>query len=391
MTNREIGIILNGATGGICSFQHLANSLVPIRAEGGLRIGDETIMPKLLLVGRDDKRLSEIARANGLDAWTTELDTALNDPDYPVFFDAAATHMRADILHRALASGKHVYAEKPVAMSVEGGLALLREAESRGLKHGVVEDKLRLPGLRKLAKLVDDGFFGRIVGFKLEFGWWVFDGVSAPAQRPSWNYKRARGGGLVSDMYPHWRYVIEGLLGPIGQVVSANSTAQGERADESGAEFPVDVEDNAATLLRMESGVVGAILSSWATRVRREDLLTLQIDGTDGSAVAGLRRCHTQRAAETPTILGFRMGRDADTMSVATDYYAGWQEVTDATPYKNPYRYGWESFIAHVVADAPFNSSISAGIRDVQLTEACLDSAASGAWIDMPSLTDDAP
>ena len=169
MTNREIGIILNGATGGICSFQHLANSLVPIRAEGGLRIGDETIMPKLLLVGRDDKRLSEIARAHGLDAWTTELDTALNDLDYPVFFDAAATHTRADILHRALAAGKHIYAEKPVAMSVEGGLALLREAESRGLKHGVVEDKLRLPGLRKLAKLVDHGFFGRIVGFSQSF------------------------------------------------------------------------------------------------------------------------------------------------------------------------------------------------------------------------------
>ncbi len=390
MTVRDIGIILNGATGGICSFQHLANSLAPIRAEGGLRIGDETFMPKLLLVGRNVRRLSEIARANGVDAWSTDLDSALIDPDYQIFFDAAATHMRADVLHQALAAGKHIYAEKPVAMSVEDGLALLREAESRGLKHGVVEDKLHLPGLLKLKRLVDSGFFGRIVGFKLEFGWWVFDGIAAPAQRPSWNYMRAAGGGLVSDMYPHWRYVIEGLLGPIGQVVCATSTAQGERADESGAGFRVDVEDCATTLLRMESGLVGTILSSWATRVRREDLLTLQIDGTDGSAVAGLRRCHTQPAAETPTILGFRMGRDADTMSVGTDYYAGWQEVTDATPYKNPYRYGWECFIAHVVADAPFHSPLSAGIRDVQLTEACLDSAASGTWIDMPSLTDDA-
>ncbi len=389
MTIRDIGIIVNGATGGICSFQHVANSPAPIRAEGGLRIGDETVMPKLLLVGRHDRRLSEIARANGVDAWSTDLDSALIDPDYQIFFDAAATHMRADILHQALAAGKHIYAEKPVVPSIEDGLALLKEAESRGLKHGVVEDKLHLPGLVKLAKLVDSGFFGRIVGFKLEFGWWVFDGIAAPAQRPSWNYKRAAGGGLVFDMYPHWRYVIEGLLGPIGRIVCATSIAQRERADESGADFQVDVEDCAATLVRMESGVVGTILSSWATRVRREDLLTLQIDGTEGSAVAGLRRCHTQRAAETPPIKGFRMGKDADTMSVATDYYAGWQEVTDATPYKNPYRHGWEKFIAHVVADAPFDSRLSAGIRDVQLSQACLDSVASGKWIEMPSLTDD--
>jgi predicted dehydrogenase len=390
MTNSDIGIIVNGATGGIGSFQHLANSLAPIRAEGGLRIGDDTVMPKLLLVGRDEKRLSEIARGNGVDAWTTDLDGALGDPDYQVYFDAAASHMRAGILHRALAAGKHIYAEKPVAPSVKDGLALLRDAQSRGLKHGVVEDKVNLPGLVKLAKLVDSGFFGRIVGFKLEFGWWVFDGISAPAQRPSWNYKRATGGGLVSDMYPHWRYIIEGLLGPIGQVVCSTATVQGARADESGAEFEVDVEDYAATLVRMGSGAVGTILSSWATRVRREDLLTFQIDGTDGSAVAGLRRCHVQRSAETPTIAGFRMGKDADTMSVATDYFAGWDEITDATPYKNPYRYGWEKFIAHVVADAPFDSRLSAGIRDVQLSEACLDSMAGGKWMDMPALTDDA-
>ena len=390
MSVREIGIILNGATGGICSFQHLANSLAPIRAEGGLRIGDETIMPKLLLVGRDNERLSEVARANGVDDWTTELDRALDNTDFPVFFDAAATHMRADILHRALAAGKHIFAEKPVAPSVDEGLALLRDAESRKLKHGVVEDKLHLPGLAKLATLVDGGFFGRIVGFKLEFGWWVFDGITDAAQRPSWNYKRATGGGLVSDMTPHWRYIIEGLLGRIDLIVCATSIAQVERADESGVGFQVDVEDTAPTLLRMESGVTGAILASWATRVRREDLMTMQIDGTKGSAVAGLRRCFTQRAAETPAIAGFRMGKDVDTMNVATDFFVDWQEVSDATPYKNPYRYGWEKFIAHVVADAPFDAPLSAGIRDVQLSQACVESAASGEWMEMPLLTDDA-
>ena len=355
-----------------------------------MRIGDETIMPKLLLVGRDNERLSEVARANGVDDWTTELDRALDNTDFPVFFDAAATHMRADILHRALAAGKHIFAEKPVAPSVDEGLALLRDAESRKLKHGVVEDKLHLPGLAKLATLVDGGFFGRIVGFKLEFGWWVFDGITDAAQRPSWNYKRATGGGLVSDMTPHWRYIIEGLLGRIDLIVCATSIAQVERADESGVGFQVDVEDTAPTLLRMESGVTGAILASWATRVRREDLMTMQIDGTKGSAVAGLRRCFTQRAAETPAIAGFRMGKDVDTMNVATDFFVDWQEVSDATPYKNPYRYGWEKFIAHVVADAPFDAPLSAGIRDVQLSQACVESAASGEWMEMPLLTDDA-
>ena len=388
MATRDLGIILNGATGGICSFQHLANSLVPIRDEGGLRIGDETVVPRLLLVGRNEERLADVARANDVDAWTTDLDVALGDPDYPVFFDAAATHMRVGILHRALAAGKHIFAEKPVAPTVADGVALLRDADARGLKHGVVEDKLNLPGLRKLAGLVENGYFGRVVGFKLEFGWWVFDGISQPSQRPSWNYRAETGGGLFSDMYPHWRYVIEGLLGPIDSVAAAASTAQGARADEAGAAFDVDVEDNVATLVRMESGALGTVLSTWATRVRREDLVTLQIDGTAGSAVAGLRRCHIQRAADTPAIAGFRMGKDADTMDVATDYFAGWQEVTDTTPYKNPYRYGWEAFIAHVVADTPFPALLPAGIRDVQLAQACLDSAASGTWVEMASLTE---
>ena len=381
--DRNLGIILNGATGAICSFQHLENSLGPIRAEGGLKIGDETIMPTLMLVGRDEERLATIARANDVKAWTTDLDAALSDPDYPIFFDAAATHMRAGILHRALDAGKHIYAEKPVATSIDDGLALLRKAESLGLKHGVVEDKLHLPGLLKLRDLLDKDFFGRIVGFKLEFGWWIFDGIEKPAQRSSWNYKRATGGGLISDMYPHWRYIIEGLLGPIDRVVATTSTQQPERAENSGETFQVDVEDNAATLVQMKSGIVGSILSSWATRVRRDDLLTVQIDGTKGSAVAGLRRCYCQSAEETPSIRGFRLGKDADAINDARDYYADWRDVAEVTAYKNPYRHGWENFIAHVIADAPFASNLAAGIRDVELSQACLESAASGKWIDM--------
>ncbi|MFC1664048.1 Gfo/Idh/MocA family protein [Pseudomonadota bacterium] len=332
-------------------------------------------------------RCSVIAKTHDIEAHTTDLDAALNEPEFPVFFDAAATHMRASILQRALAAGKHIYAEKPVASTVEIGLSLLADAEKKGLKHGVVEDKLHLPGFLKLGKLVSDGFFGEIVGFKLEFGWWIFDGISTPAQRSSWNYKRATGGGLLSDMYPHWRYVIEGLLGPIDRVISVTSTAQSKRVDEAGASFDVDVEDTAHTLVELKSGAVGTILSSWASRVRQEDLLTLKIDGTAGSAVAGLHKCHTQSSVETPLIGSFNLGKDDGGEAAQINYFDHWQEVSAAIPYKNPYRYGWENFLAHVVADAPFHSKLSQGIRDVQLSEACLESVREEKWIDMTDRT----
>jgi predicted dehydrogenase len=262
----------------------------------------------------------------------------------------------------------------------------MRAADAKGLKHGVVEDKLFIPGFRKLRQLVDDDFFGRIVGFHIEFGWWVFNGIEIKSQRPSWNYKMSGGGGLISDMHPHWRYIIEGILGPIERVSSTSWTGQTKRADEAGKEFDVDVEDNVHTLMEMTNGARGSILSSWATRVRRDDLVTFQVDGTDGSAVAGIRRCWKQAASDTPAIHGFQMGRDADTMQVNVNYDAAWQEVQDATSYENPYRVGWERFLTHVVAGTPFYADFSAGIRDVQLAEACQLSAESGSWIDMTQL-----
>ena len=221
-------------------------------------------------------------------------------------------------------------------------MSLLRAVQAKGLKHGAVEDKLFLPGFLKLRRVVESGFLGRVIGFQIQFGWWVFDGIEAESQRPSWNYRKAGGGGLISDMHPHWRYIVEGTLGPIVRVAALSWTGQTERADEAGARFEVDVEDNAHTLLELESGARGAILSSWSTRVRREDLVTFQVDGTNGSAVAGLRRCWKQAAGDTPLVRGFLMGRDADTMDVSVDYREGWKEEPDPAPYKNPYRYGWE-------------------------------------------------
>lgn len=376
MAVKDIGIIVNGATGRIASTQHLANALAPIRAEGGLAIGADRMTPRLLLVGRNAERLAEIARAQGVELWATNLDEALAQPDFPVFFDAAATKQRVSALTKAIAAGKHIYSEKPVAPSVAEGLALLGAARSRGIKHGVVEDKIFLPGLQKLNALARQGFFGVVTGFALEFGWWVFDGADRPSQRPSWNYKRSGGGGLTSDMYPHWRYVIEGILGPICRVTTAATTAIPERLDESGQRYRVDVDDTSITLAELTSGAVGTIRCSWATRVRRDDLLTFQIDGTGGSAVAGLHRCWVQSAADTPIIRHIN-----PTADVGADYRGEWKEITAPGAYTNPYRIGWENFIRHVATDAPFPSDLSAGVRDVKLAEACYRSVSEKKWI----------
>jgi len=378
MPTRTIGIIVNGATGRIASTQHLANALVPIGREGGLAAGGERIVPRVLLAGRDAGRLAQIAAAHGVTAWSTDLDAVLADPSFTVFFDAAATHQRRQALEKAIAAGKHIYAEKPVALSGADGRALLAAARARGLKHAAVEDKQYLPGLQNLAALARAGFFGRVVGFRLEFGWWVFDGAERASQRPSWNYTRAGGGGLILDMYPHWRYVIENILGPIRRVVTASGTAIPQRIDESGAHYRVDVEDTATTLVELQDGAFGTIMSSWATRVRRDDLMSFAIDGTGGSAVAGLHRCRVQSAAATPTVKHFN-----PTVDLGIDYREGWSDAPDAGPYANPYRVGWEDFLRHLVTGALLRSDLAAGVRDLLFAEACQRSAASGAWVDL--------
>jgi predicted dehydrogenase len=377
MAQQSIGIIVNGATGRIGSTQHLANALVPMIAEGGLPARSDRLLPRLLLVGRDRERLAAIARKHRVDAWTTDLDAALASRDHSIFFDAAATAQRISTLEKALAAGKHVYSEKPLAPTVAQGKALLKGAQARGLKHGVVEDKLGLPGLRQLGSSVRAAELGRVAGFRLEFGWWIFDGSDRASQRPSWNYKK--GGGLILDMYPHWRYVIEGLIGRILRVASAHWTATPERVDETGERYRVPVEDSAATLVEIEGGVFGTILSSWATRVRRDDLFTLQIDGSNASAMATLHRCYVQRAAQTPTIAHFNIAND-----LGVDYRNDWTELPPLGAGINPYRAGWEEFLRHVTGNAPLHSDFAAGIRDVAFAEACQRSMAERTWIAMP-------
>jgi predicted dehydrogenase len=373
---KNIGIIVNGATGRIASTQHLANALLPIRTEGGLAIGDDRIVPRLLLCSRDEKRLAALAQGNGIDRWTTDLDAALSDPGYSVFFDAAATVQRVPTLTKAIAAGKYIYSEKPVALSVSEGMSLLTAARARNLKHGAVEDKIFLPGLQKLAHLAGQKFFGRVTGFRLDFGWWVFDGFERKSQRPSWNYQRSGAGGLIMDMYPHWRYVVESILGPIRRIVAATATAVPQRADESGTRYDVDVDDTSVTLVELDNGAIGTIVCSWATRVRRDDVLTFQIDGTGGSAIAGVHRCWTQSAADTPEVRHINPMVD-----IGFDYRRDWKEVSESVDPTNPYRIGWERFLRHIVAGEPLASDLSAGIRDLRLVQACYRSAAEGRWI----------
>jgi predicted dehydrogenase len=376
MPTRTIGIILHGATGRIGSTQHLKNALAPIRQEGGLPVSTDRVVPRVILVGRDKERLATIAKEHGGLDWTTDLDAALSDRTCEVLFDAAATHQRKATLEKGIAAGKHIYSEMPVAESVEDANALLATMTARGLRHGAVEDKQYLPGMRQLRALADAGFFGRVVGFRLEFGWWVFDGFDERCQRPSWNYRKAGGGGLMLDMYPHFRYLIEGMLGPIRRVVTSAATTAPERADEAGARYAVDVEDQATTLVELASGATGTIVATWATRVRRDDLMTFQIDGTAGSAVAGLHRCYMQPLTDTPKVAAFNPMVD-----LGIDYRARWQEAPAAPPYLNPYRIGWEDFLRHLVAGAPLRSDFAAGIRDVAFAQACGRSAREGAWV----------
>jgi len=373
----RLGIIINGATGGIATRQHLDRALVPIIREGGLSVGGDTVVPDLLLVGRDEERLKAVAQRFGLDKWTTDLSSALANADYPVFFDAGVTGARAGLLRRAIEAGKHVYAEKPVVTDIEEGKALLALAETRGVKHGVVEDKLFMPGPTRLRLVRESGFLGRIVGFKLEFGYWIFTHPEGSLQRPSWNYRKGEGGGLILDMYPHWRYLAEGILGPIRRVVSAAWTALPDRIDEQGRPYRVDTDDSNATLVELESGAFGTITSSWANRPKRTDLMTFQVDGSEGSAVAGIHRCHVQSLADTP-----RAHFDPN-VDHGRDYDEEWKEAPFSPPFTNGYRMGWEAFIRHVVAGQPLVADLRAGLRDVALAKACLASVEEGAWVPM--------
>jgi predicted dehydrogenase len=373
---------MNGVTGRMGYNQHLLRSVLAIREQGGLAAADGTVIwPDPVLIGRNEDRIRAIAERHGIERWTTDVAKALAEPDVEIYFDAQVTSARREGVLAAIAAGKHIYCEKPTAESLADALDLARAAAAKGVKTGVVQDKLFLPGLRKLKRLVDGGFFGRVLSVRGEFGYWVFEGDWQPAQRPSWNYQAEQGGGIVLDMFCHWQYVLREIFGPVRTVQALTATHIPQRVDERGNAYAATADDAAYGIFELDGGIVAQINSSWATRVNRDELVEFHVDGTEGSAVAGLRHCRVQHRSATPKAVW-----NPDLPSTV-DFRAQWQEVPDNAEFDNGFKEQWELFLRHVVLDEPWTWDLLAGARGVQLAELGLRSAAEGRRVEVPELT----
>jgi predicted dehydrogenase len=382
MAAQPIGIIMNGVTGRMGTNQHLIRSIVAIRQAGGVPLANgDTLYPDPILVGRSEHKLRALADAHGIERWSTDLDACLANPRDTIYFDAQTTQRRAPAVLAAIAAGKHVYCEKPIATSTEEALQLARAARDAGIKNGVVQDKLWLPGLLKLKRLVDAGFFGRMLSVRGEFGYWVFEGDWQPAQRPSWNYRAEDGGGIIVDMLCHWQYVLSATFAPIRAVSCLGATHIPERVDEAGTRYAATADDAAYATFELDGGIVAQINSSWCVRVYRDELFSLQVDGTEGSAVAGLRGCRAQHRANTPKPVW-----NPDVPN-PFDFFGDWQEVPDNAVFDNAFKVQWELFLKHVAIDEPFRWDFLEGARGVQLAELGLRSWHERCWLDVPDLT----
>jgi len=379
---RRVGIIMNGVTGRMGERQHLARSIAAIREQGGLPLPDGRVLwPDPILVGRNEAKLRRLADTYGVERWSTDLDACLADERDEIYFDAQITSRRPDAVRAALAAGKHVYCEKPTAEDLSTAVDLAREANKAGVVNGVVQDKLFLPGLRKLKRLIDGGFFGRILSVRGEFGYWVFEGDWQPAQRPSWNYRREDGGGIIVDMLCHWRYVLDGLFGGVRSVTCIGATHIPERVDEHGRVYTATADDAAYAIFELEGGVIAQINSSWATRVFRDELVEFQVDGTHGSAVAGLRRCRIQHRAQTP------MPVWNPDLPETQDFRSQWAEVPDNEEFDNGFKAQWELFLRAVVEGTPFPWDFTEGAKGVQLAELGLRSWREGRRLEVPDIS----
>ncbi len=379
-----LGIILNGVTGRMGTNQHYLRSILAIMQQGGVRVSEtERIMPAPILVGRNAGKLAELAAlapAGLTIPFTTNLTEALADPANVIYFDAQTTGRRFAGVREAIAAGKHVYCEKPIAVSTDTAYQLYQLAKTAGVKHGVVQDKLWLPGIVKLKTLIDSGFFGEILSVRGEFGYWVFDGETVKPQRPSWNYRKEDDGGIIVDMLCHWRYVLDGLFGAVRAVSCLGATHLKTRLDEKGVPYPCTADDSAYATFELAGGVIAQFNSSWTVRVRRDDLLTLQVDGTQGSAVAGLRDCVAQHSGATPRCV---WNPDLDS---PVDFAHGWNRVPAYQAYDNAFKVQWELFLRHVALGEPFPWTLLEGVKGVQLAELGLESWSKRAWVDVPEL-----
>ena len=385
MAQKRIGVVMHGVTGRMGMNQHLVRSILEIRRQGGVALKDGTrVMPDPLLVGRNASKLQQLARQHGIERWTTDLDSSLENREDSVFFDAASTQLRPKLLMRAIAAGKHVYCEKPVSSTLAEAKRLYAAAKKARVKHGVVQDKLWLPGLLKLKALRERGFFGKILSVRGEFGYWVFEGdperSQPPAQRPSWNYRRQDGGGIILDMLCHWRYVLDNLFGEVKALSCRGATHIPYRWDENGKKYKATADDAAYASFELAGGAIAHFNSSWTVRVRRDDLLTLQVDGTKGSAVAGLRRCWSQPLAATPKPVW-----NPD-IPQPIPFFEGWKEEPDDPAWGNAFKAQWELFLKHVAGEGSFRWGLMEGAKGVQLAELGLKSWRSRKWLNVPAL-----
>lgn len=379
---QPIGIIMNGVTGRMGTNQHLIRSIVAIRKQGGVALPTGALLyPEPILVGRNEPKLRALAEAHGIERWSTDLDRCLADPQDSVYFDAQTTLRRAESVHAAIRAGKHIYCEKPISTDTATALELARAAREAGVKNGVVQDKLWLPGLLKLKRLVDSGFFGRILSVRGEFGYWVFEGDWQPAQRPSWNYRAEEGGGIIVDMLCHWQYVLTNIFGSLRALSCLGATHIPERMDEQGKRYDATADDAAYATFEIEGGIVAQINSSWCVRVYRDELFSLQVDGTEGSAVAGLRECKVQHRVNTPKAVW-----NPDIPN-PFNFFDDWMDVPDNMVFDNAFKVQWELFLKHVACDEPFRWDFLEGARGVQLAELGLRSWQERRWLDIPELT----
>ncbi|HEY4371675.1 MAG TPA: Gfo/Idh/MocA family oxidoreductase [Burkholderiales bacterium] len=385
MAQQRLGIIMNGVTGRMGMNQHLIRSIAAIRAQGGVALSNgDRVMPDPILIGRNADKVAALAKAHNVERWGTDLDRALANKDDTVFFDAATTQMRPTLLAQAINAGKHIYCEKPVATNLKEATDIYELAKAKGIKHGVVQDKLFLPGLTKLKMLIDSGFFGRMLSVRGEFGYWVFEGDLQPIQRPSWNYRDEDGGGIILDMICHWRYVLDNLFGEVKSVSCLGATHIPERFDEEGRKYKATADDAAYATFELKnkdgSQVIAQINSSWVTRVRRDDLVTFHVDGTHGSAVAGLTDVRTQARVNTPKPVWNPDVRQP------MNFFDHWQTVPEYANFDNGFKIQWEAYIRHVVEDTPFKWNLLEGAKGVQLVECALQSWKERRWVDVPAL-----
>ena len=381
MTQHKVGIIMNGVTGRMGTNQHLLRSMSEIIKQGGVKLGGgETIMPDPILVGRDLSKLEKLSALSGVKKISTNLAETLADPANIIYFDSQTTGRRADAVRQAVKAGKHIYCEKPIAVDTKTALELYKLCTDAKLKNGVVQDKLWLPGIMKIKRLIQQGFFGKILSVRGEFGYWVFEGDNIPAQRPSWNYRKEDDGGIIVDMLCHWRYVLDNVFGKVKAVSCLGATHIPHRIDEQGKPYKCTADDAAYATFELEGGVIAHFNSSWTVRVRRDDLLTLQVDGAKGSAVAGLRECYIQHYGNTPKPVW-----NPD-IAQPINFYEGWSKVPEQETYDNAFKAQWELFLRHVVKEEPFPWDLRDGARGVQLAEKGIESWSKRCWVDVPEL-----